>query len=94
MSAHRESAATALRLFPLPGSSGLCLSLYLLCAAFMDCHGSSRSCNHHIRFTEYSVKHIFEFSYASASDDPGAFRHTLHDIHDIHDIHERIKLFV
>ncbi|KPB81761.1 ArsR family transcriptional regulator [Pseudomonas syringae pv. maculicola] len=54
----------------------------------MACHGSSRSSNHHIRFTEYSTKHIFDFSYALASDDPGAFRHTLHDIH------ERIKLFV
>ncbi|MEA3172265.1 MAG: ArsR family transcriptional regulator, arsenate/arsenite/antimonite-responsive transcriptional [Pseudomonas sp.] len=54
----------------------------------MDCYGSSRSSSHHIRFTEYSPKRIFDFVHVLATDDPGAFRHTLHDIH------ERIKLFV
>jgi hypothetical protein len=54
----------------------------------MDCYGSSRSSSHDIRFTEYSPKRIFDFPYAFATNDLGAFRHTLHDIH------ECIKLFV
>ena len=54
----------------------------------MDCERSIRNSDYHISFTEYSIKHIFDFPYEFANDDPGAFRHTLHDIH------ERIKLFV
>ncbi|VVP46322.1 hypothetical protein PS887_05092 [Pseudomonas fluorescens] len=31
-----------------------------------NCHGSSRSSSLHIRFTEYSLKRIFDFPYASS----------------------------